>query len=192
MNPAPNILDKIPQLEPDIPVDGFAQAVFTQHLLWGGLAALVVLGLAAWLVVRIIRKRRSAQTTPPPTHAQVALAAISRVEEDMPAIRECSLRLSLILRTFLEGQAHDSSLYETHEEFTQRMDSLSGVPLSCQNATRDLFDDLVRYKYAGNAEGSQALVGELAQRARELVNNIACEQERLAAETQQNGKETAA
>lgn len=192
MNPAPNILDKIPQLEPDIPVDGFAQAVFTQRLLWGGPATLVVLGLVAWLVVHIIRKRRGAQTTPPPTHAQVALAAISRVEEDMPAIRECSLRLSLILRTFLEAQAHDSSLYETHEEFTQRMDSLSGVPLSCQNATRDLFDDLAVCKYAREVEGSQALVGELAERATELVNNITREQERLAAETRQNGKETAA
>ena len=190
MNPAPNILEKIPQLEPDIPADGFAQAVFMQYLLWGGIAALVVLGLTVWLVLHIIRKRRGAQTTPPPSHAEVALAALSRVEEDMPAIRECSLRVSLILRTFLEGQAHDSSLYETHEEFTQRMDSLSGVPLSCQNDTRDLFDDLVRHKYAGNAEGSQAQVRELTERARELVGRITQEQERAAAE-RQNGKETA-
>ncbi len=190
MNPAPNILDKIPQLEPDIPADGFVQAVFMQYLLWGGIAALVVLGLIAWLVVHIIRKRRAAQTTPPPTHEQVALAALSRVEDDMPALRECSLRVSLILRTFLEGQAHDSSLYETHEEFTQRMDSLSGVPLSCQNETRDLFDDLVRYKYAGNADGTLAQVRELTGRARELVNRISREQERLAAE-KADGKEPA-
>ena len=190
MNPAPNILDKIPQLEPDIPADGFAQAVFMQYLLWGGIAALVVLGLVAWLVVHIIRKRRAAQATPPPTHEQVALAALSRVEDDMPAIRECSLRVSLILRTFLEGQAHDSSLYETHEEFTQRMDSLSGVPLSCQNETRDLFDDLVRYKYAGNADGSQDQVRGLTGRARELVSRITREQERLATE-KTDGKESA-
>lgn len=190
MNPAPNILDKIPQLEPDIPAEGFVQAVFMQYLLWGGIAALVVLGLIAWLVVHIIRKRRAAQTTPPPSHEQVALAALSRVEDDMPAIRECSLRVSLILRTFLEGQAHDSSLYETHEEFTQRMDSLSGVPLSCQNETRDLFDDLVRYKYAGNADGAQDQVRGLTGRAKELVSRITREQERLAAE-KAAGKESA-
>ena len=190
MNPSPNILEKIPQLEPDIPVDGFAAEILRQYLLWGGIAALVVLGLVAWVVVHIIRKRRANRTTPPPSHAEVALAALARVDDDMPALRECSLRVSLILRTFLEGQAHDSSLYETHEEFTQRMDSLSGVPASCQNDTRDLFDDLVRHKYAGNAGDSAAKVRELTERARQLVNRITEEQARLAAE--QAGKEMTA
>ena len=190
MNPSPNILEKIPQLDPDIPVDGFAAEILKQYLLWGGIAALVVLGLVAWMVVHIVRKRRASRTTPPPTHAEVALAALARVDEDMPALRECSLRVSLILRTFLEGQAHDSSLYETHEEFTQRMDSLSGVPASCQNDTRDLFDDLVRHKYAGNAGDSTAKVRELTERARQLVHRITEEQSRLAAE--QTGKEMTA
>ena len=183
MNELPNILDKIPELEPDIPAESLAGSTLLQYLLWGGAAAAVLLALGIWLLVRWLR-RRAQKTTPPPSPAEIACAALARVEEDMPPLRECSLRISMIMRTFLQGQTQDTSLYETHEEFSRRMDSLSGVPAACQNAMRDLLEDLVRYKYAGDTAHDGFVVKELTERGRALVQHITEEQLRESAARQ--------
>lgn len=97
---------------------------------------------------------------------------MNELDAQLPPMRECSLRLSMILRTFLAGQAQDSALFETHEEFSQRMDSLSGVPQSCQLETRDLLDHLAEFKYAGAAEHDVTRAHGLIAQARDLVSRI--------------------
>ena len=87
-------------------------------------------------------------------------------------MRECSLRLSMILRSFLAGQTQDSALYETHEEFSQRIDSLASVPMSCQLETRDMLEMLAEFKYAGAMEHDPTRAHTLIEQARELVCRI--------------------
>lgn len=171
-----SIPDLIPTLEADIPADSFS--VVNLWIPAGMAAALaVVLALVLWLIFR--KKQRPLPA--PPTPQETALAAMTALEEEQPALRPCSLRLSLILRTFLEGQAHDSSLFETHEEFSQRLDSLAEVPAACRAATGQLLEELASLKYAPLQESDNLRVRRLINEARALVGQITEEQAREAA-----------
>lgn len=163
-----DILQAIPTLEKDIPAEQFMVQEFWEPLAWTCAVILPLAVLAAWWLYRRRNKKEAAAITP----MQEALAALSELHEETPPMRECSLRLSLILRSYLAGQTQDSSLFETHEEFSQRMDSLSGVPKSCQQETRDLLDYLADFKYSGNTMKDDGLANRLIAQARELVCRI--------------------
>ncbi len=180
MKPQPTILESIPQLAPDIPADAFAanNALMAAIAILGGLVLLIGFGLLLWSAYR--RKRAAA---PPPTPEALALEALSRLEEDMPPPRAAALRLSLILRTFLAGQTEDPALYETHEEFSHRIDSLSSLPESCQYDMRCMLETLAEQKYAAaSAEAAPERTAALITQARELVQRVTTEQAREAAE----------
>lgn len=163
----PNIPESIPELEKDIPVEAFAAQSLGQVLLIGGIIAALIIGLIVWLLLR--RKRK---TAPPPSLLDNALAALSSLEESGATLRECSLRVSMILRTYLAGQTQDPALYETHEEFSRRMDSLATVPLACREQTRELLESLAEYKYAGGERRDPLQVNAMVTQARELLHRI--------------------
>lgn len=163
-----DILQAIPTLEKDIPADQFMVQEFWEPLAWACAILIPLAVLAAWWFYR----RNKKKTAPGITPLQEALAAMEELDSQLPPMRECSLRLSMILRTFLAGQAQDSALFETHEEFSQRMDSLSRVPQSCQLETRDLLDHLAEFKYAGATEHDIPLAHGLISQARDLVSRI--------------------
>ena len=131
-----DILQAIPTLEQDIPADQFMVQNFWVPFAWACAVLIPLAALAAWWIYR----RRSRIAVPAATPLQDALAALGELDADLPAMRECALRLSMILRSFLAGQTQDPALYETHEEFSQRMDSLANVPLVCQYETRELLE----------------------------------------------------
>ena len=164
---APNILESIPVLEKDIPVEAFAAHSLGQILLIIGVIAALTIGLVAWLLLR--RRRKLA---PPPSLLDNALTALSTLEEGAPTLRECSLRVSMILRTYLAGQTHDPALYETHEEFSRRMDSLASVPAACREQTRELLESMAEYKYAGGEKQDPLQVNAMVTQARELLHRI--------------------
>ena len=165
-----HILDAIPTLEEEIsPTELMVQSV-SGPVLWGLCIVLVLLvALVVWLVMRH-RKRGTA--LPVLTPRQLAERALDVLAEQLPPLREGSLRLSMILRTFLTGQTQDPALFETHEEFSRRMDALSTVPRSCQYATRDLLERLAEQKYAGNSEHEPQKIRGLIEETRTLLADI--------------------
>ena len=178
-----HILDAIPTLEEEIsPTELMVQSV-SGPVLWGLCVLLVLLvALVVWLVMRH-RKRGTA--LPALTPRQLAERALDVLAEQLPPLREGSLRLSMILRTFLTGQTQDPALFETHEEFSRRMDALSTVPRSCHYATRDLLERLAEQKYAGNSEHEPQKIRGLIEETRTLLADITraqTEEEAAAAE----------
>lgn len=168
MNPTvPHLLDSIPELEKDIPAEQFATESLMPILLAGGGIVLLAAVVALWLV---LRRRRNA--TPPPGLLEQALSALAEIEQAAPPLRECSLRVSMVLRTYLAGQTHDPALYETHEEFSRRMDSLAAVPSGCREQTRELLETLAEYKYAGGEKRDALQVQAMVTQAGDLLRRI--------------------
>lgn len=163
-----HILQAIPELEQDIPPAEFMVQNFWVPLAWGLGIALILVGVALWLVLR--RRRRT--VVQPPSPRELAERALDTLADELPPLRESSLRLSMILRGFLTGQTQDPALFETHEEFSRRMDALSTVPRNCQVATRDLLERLAELKYAGNNAHEPQLVRTLIDQARSLIGDI--------------------
>ena len=167
-----DILQAIPTLEQDIPASQFMVQDFWIPLAWAGVILIPLAVLAAWWIYRRNKKTAIPAISP----LQEAISAMAELDAQLPPMRECSLRLSMILRAYLAGQAQDPALFETHEEFSQRMDALAGVPRSCQLETRDLLDLLAEFKYAGMAEHDAPRAHALISQARELVTRIAAAQ----------------
>jgi hypothetical protein len=161
-----HILQDIPELEQDIPPAEFMVQNFWVTLAWGLGIALVLVGVALWLV---LRRRTVVQPSSP---RELAERALDTLADELPPLRESSLRLSMILRGFLTGQTQDPALFETHEEFSRRMDALSTVPRSCQYATRDLLERLAEQKYAGNSEHEPQKIRGLIEETRTLLADI--------------------
>lgn len=176
-----DILQAIPTLEKDIPADQFMVQEFWVPLAWACAVLIPLAALAAWWFYR----RSSKAAIPAITPLQEALTALDELDTQLPPMRECSLRLSLILRTYLAGQTQDPALFETHEEFSQRIDSLSGVPQSCQLETRDLLDQLAEFKYAGAAEHDTTRAHALIAQARDLAARIDTEQKKEAVQKEE-------
>lgn len=168
-----DILQAIPTLEKDIPADQFLVQDFWVPLAWACVVLVPLAALAAWWMFRRNKGAGNSGTSP----LQEALTALVELDAQLPPMRECALRLSMILRSYLAGQTQDPALYETHEEFSQRMDSLAHVPASCQMETRDLLEHLAEYKYAGVAEQDTPRAHALIEQARELVSRICIAQQ---------------
>lgn len=165
-----DIISKIPDLEPDLTPDNFMQVVWLTPLEWC-LAISLVLAVIGLIVWRFIARHRK-KIVPPPTHEEIALSAIREIEGSPISLRECCLRLSLVLRTYLTGEADDPALYETHQEFNRRVDSLASIPETEQEEMRRLLEYMASVKYAGETRGDCAEVGKLCAEARELVVRI--------------------
>ena len=176
-SPHTDILTAIPELEQDIPAEQFMMHNFWVPVAWGVGIALVLAAAALLLWYRRRRKHRPA----PPSEEAIALKALGELEQQLPSMRECSLRLSLIIRRFLTGQTQDPALYETHEEFSQRMDTLSAVPEECQYDTRYLLEGLADLKYAGEGVDDPPRARALIEQARSLITRITSAQQKEAA-----------
>lgn len=176
----PSIPELIPALEPDIPAAQFAETPLWPYLAAGAVALLAGALLLLWLLCR--RKRI---VTPPKTPMEVALENLSAIGEELPALRECSLRVSMALRTFLAGQMQDSALFETHEEFSRRMDSLAAVPADCREKTARLLDELAQMKYTPQQQTDPLRSRGMVEEAQQLVHEITEAQQRETAAKQE-------
>ena len=162
-----NILDFIPQLDSELPAKLFTAGY--GWLWWTAGALAAALMLTFYLLWR--RKRRSAPL--PPSAEEVAFDSLRQLEGKEITLRECSLRLSLILRDYLRCRLQDTSLYETHEEFSQRIDSLSNVPGAQRDETRRLLEELAELKYnEPDGEDADARVASFIARTRNLIEKV--------------------
>lgn len=166
--PQPPIVEAIPELHGEVEPSHFLQSSMWVPMAWGCviLIALAAAGLILWL------RRRNRRAPLLPTPLETALSALRTLEEKLPPLRECSLQISLIVRHYLQGQVHDPALFETHEEFSQRLDSLSTVPRECQHDTRNLLEQLAALKYADTREQDATRAAALIGQARALLTRI--------------------
>lgn len=162
------LVQAIPELESELPAEMFLQSDAFVLLAWGVVALVVVaVVVALWWV------RRSRRALPPaPSPLEMALAHLSEVEQSLPPLRECGLQVSMILRQYLQGAVQDPALYETHEEFSRRLDALATVPEECRYDTRYLLDRLADLKYAGAREQDPVQARTLIEQARALLLRI--------------------
>lgn len=181
-----NILDTIPTLEPELPAEEF---MTWEGLIGGGIAALVMVAVLATVVFLVLRARRQRQSAATVSPLDNALATLTQLEDELPPLRPCALRLSLLLRTYLAGCTEDPALYETQEEFSQRMDSLAGVPAALRPELRELLDELAGYKYAAEQQTDGTSCRTLLSRASDLLLRLDTARAKAAAHPDEEGGE---
>jgi hypothetical protein len=112
---------------------------------WLAAGALLVLLLVLWLV---LGKRK---VTANPLAVRMAAfneaaAALSSVAAENA--RAAAVQCSLILRRYLSAAAGDPALFETHEEFISRRDSLQSLTPEARASTETGFSRLAALKYS--------------------------------------------
>ncbi len=112
---------------------------------WVGAALLVMVILAI-----IVIKRRKKKPIDPAAARHTALQeALSSLRETRAEnARDAAIQGSLILRRYLSVAAGDPALFETHEEFISRHDSLQALTPDARGATEVAFGKLAALKYA--------------------------------------------
>lgn len=163
-----SLVSAIPELAGEVTPEHFAEGPLFDLLAWGVVVLLIIAitGFIWWL------RRRHRVLTPPPTALQLAMQQLQQLETQLPPLRECSLQLSLIVRKFLQAGAQDPALFETHEEFSRRLGSLSAVPEECRYDTRYLLEKLADLKYAAPREQDPQQARTLIEQARTLLCRI--------------------
>ena len=69
---------------------------------------------------------------------------------------EVAVEASLIMRHYLVMTLHEPALYETHEEFIMRSDSLAKLPTGARNRLGPLLNQLAEAKYGPSSPDEQA------------------------------------
>lgn len=174
------IVSAIPELEGEVDAARFMQTDMGHLLVWGLIGLIILVAVVTILWIRHSRRKNKA---PQPTPLETARTALQELEERLPTLRECSLQVSFIVRRYLEGQVQDPALYETHEEFSQRLDSLATVPKDCQYDTRYLLEKLADMKYAGAKEQDPVQARTLIEQAGALLSRIEEARQQATAET---------
>lgn len=135
--------------------------------LWLLLAAVVFLVFLAWF---LSRRRKSVADL-----AALRREAYQRAKKALdtltgPNAREAAVSSSLILRRFLADTVNDPSLFETHEEFISRQDSLKKLTPPARDAAAAAFTRLARLKYAPEIPSDDP--ASVVREARELLETL--------------------
>lgn len=163
-----DLLSSIPELEPGVSAEALESATISPW--WIACGTVVLLLLIAGITVYIIRKRRTPK--PQPTAEEIALNRVANLRGMTPDLRTASLELSMILREYLSNKTQDTALYETHEEFSRRLDSLSAIPRECQYTTRMLLEKFAEMKYAAIHGDAQQQVNHLIEETQNTILSI--------------------
>ncbi len=111
------------------------------------LAVMLVAGLFVFLVLKFRRKRHTIDPLAERAAAfEEARTALARM--DASDARDAATRASLILRKYLSIAARDPALFETHEEFVSRSDSLQALSPAARSASESGFATLAAMKYS--------------------------------------------
>lgn len=138
--------EKAPNLQLQEPVS--PESLLPAHdftLLWIGLAGLVLL-IAIIVIVKACRKPKFDPAVARRAAYQKAKKALEALSPS--TLRETAVASSLIVRRFLADAVGDPSLFETHEEFITRQDSLKRLTPPAREACSEYFTRIARLKYA--------------------------------------------
>ncbi len=185
--PPSQLLNELPELEPSISPLPFME--ITPWWLYPSLIGGVL--LLAGLAYYLYRRSRRKVEVVPESAQQRAHAQLAELTERIPELNlaAVSIELSLILRGFITGETSDPALYETHQEFNQRLDALDHIPRSCQEETHALLEKLAQMKYAGPQRSYGDETSMLMERTKRLIDWIA--QQRAKEAEEQNNKRAA-
>lgn len=134
---------------------------------WVAGAAVVLLAIILMLVFR----KRTRPVDPAAARNAAfkdAMAALGGVAATRA--REAAVQCSLILRRYLSTAAGDPALFETHEEFVARRDSLQALKEPAREAAATGFSRLAALKYA--PEIPDADPNEVLSDSRKLLETL--------------------
>lgn len=118
------------------------------QILGGGLGLMLLVIATVLLLSR--NKNKAVSASARKTAYREALRALD--EARPTGTREAATVSSLVLRRYLAIAAGDPALYETHEEFVARRDSLAHLSESVRTSTVQRFDELAALKYGRPSE----------------------------------------
>lgn len=140
------------------------------HILIGS-SILIALLIIAFLLVRMMKRPRPAD--PRKIREEARLNAATKLEASRTSAttpRDAAVLASLALRDYLSIAAEDPALFETHEEFIARRDSLAALNPQTRNAAADGFSKLASLKYA--AQPPAADPRDVIESARTLLDTL--------------------
>jgi hypothetical protein len=164
--------DQVPNLanlEPMLPPRPLASSS-TWIWLWIGLGVVLLAGLAVWL-----RRRRTVHVQEPRrlTPEEIAHSALAALlAEDLPAqglLKEFYLRLTGIVRHYIEGTTGLRAPEQTTEEFLRAIRSREIFPAERSARLIEFLEAADMVKYAGQQPGDEQIQLSIA-RAREFVD----------------------
>jgi hypothetical protein len=164
--------DQVPNLanlEPMLPPRPLVSSS-TWGWLWIGLVAVLLAGLAVWLRRRRTVRVQEPRRLTPEEIAHAALAAL--LAEDLPAqglLKEFYLRLTGIVRHYIEGTTGLRAPEQTTEEFLRAIRSREIFPAERSARLIEFLEAADMVKYAGQQPGDEQIQLSIA-RAREFVD----------------------
>ena len=137
---------------------------WTWWAIGGGVLLLVLL---AWF---LLRGRKPGMVDPVKTREEAYRRAAAELAAPAAgSMQEAATKVSLVLRRYLAVVAGDPALFETHEEFVARHESLASYPAELRQAAAEGFSHLARLKYGREAAGDPAA---LFSAARQLLDRL--------------------
>ena len=135
---------------------------------WLAVAGGILLLLAlAWL---LLRRRPTGMVNPVKVREEAYRRAAAELASPTGgSMQEAATKISLVLRRYLAVVAGDPALFETHEEFVARHESLASYPVDLRQTAAEGFSHLARLKYGREAEGDPAA---LFSSARQLLDRL--------------------
>lgn len=124
------------------------EALVPDHGLWPWVVAAVCAVLVILALVFLLKKRKERLDPRAIRNAAFdeASTALAAIDSETP--RDAAVRASLVLRRYLSSAARDPALFETHEEFIGRRDSLKELTADARTAAESGFTRLAALKYA--------------------------------------------
>lgn len=116
--------------------------------LWPWWVGGILLVLLAIILLVVFRKRPALMDPAAARNAAFKEAMAALAGASAPSAREAAVQGSLILRRYLSAAAADPALFETHEEFVARRDSLNALTEPAREAAAGGFSRLASLKYA--------------------------------------------
>jgi len=155
--------------EPDA-IESLLPGWWLPHILIGS-TLLVALILVAVLVIRAKNRPRPVDLAKIREEARLkAVATLEAARGSAGTPREAAVLASLALRDYLARAAEDPALFETHEEFIARHDSLAALHEQAREAAAAGFSHLASLKYAATPPAAAAT--EVIESARTLLDQL--------------------
>lgn len=131
-------------------------------------SGVLLLGILAWYLVR--RQKPLGMVDPRRVRDEAYRRAIAELENPASgSMQEAATRVSIALRRYLAVVSGDPALFETHEEFVARHESLAKYPMDLRQTTAEGFSHLARLKYGREANGDPVA---LFSAARQLLDRL--------------------
>jgi len=150
-------------------------------LIW--ILLLLCIAAVTALVWPLLRRKKG--TAKGDDNKQFFIAAKKQIEELKPqtstlTVGEVATTLSLIIRDYITKVTKDPTLFETHEEFAYRNDSLECFPEKARELTKTFFDQLAISKY-GPSRNQVSVSENLCDEASKLLHGLDSSQKKIIA-----------